>query len=131
MGYSKRIYEITGRKGINDLKSLFAFIGNSQGDDSVSNNIQEYLDARGWMSFIFKCDLNKKAIESEIQNRKLWNENYIKDLKEKGEYGKIYIVNCEVELDHLYDAPIKETPLTESFKMVILNVSGSKDYNNN
>ena len=78
----ENLYKITGRKGIDDLKSLYAFVGNSQGDSSASNSIEEYQAAKGWMSFVFDCNLTQEAIEEEIQKRKSWNDAYIKELKE-------------------------------------------------
>ena len=122
----ENLYKITGRKGINDLKSLYAFVGNSQGDSSASNSIEEYQAAKGWMSFVFDCELTQEAIEEEIQKRKSWNETYIKELKETGEYGKVYFINVQVELDPIYDAPTKSTPVAESFRMEFLDLSKHK-----
>ena len=119
----ENLYKITGRKGINDLKSLYAFVGNSQGDSSASNSIEEYQAAKGWMIFVFDCELTQEAIEEEIQKRKSWNETYIKELKETGEYGKVYFINVQVELDPIYDAPTKITPAAESFRMEFLDLS--------
>ena len=122
----ENLYKITGRKGINDLKSLYAFVGNSQGDSSASNSIEEYQAAKGWMSFVFDCELTQEAIEEEIQKRKSWNETYIKELKETGEYGKVYFINVQVELDPIYDAPTKSAPVAESFRMEFLDLSKHK-----
>lgn len=122
----ENLYKITGRKGIDDLKSLYAFVGNSQGDSSASNSIEEYQAAKGWMSFVFDCKLTQEAIEEEIQKRKAWNESYIKELEETEEYGKVYFINVEVELDPIYDAPIKSTPAAESFRMEFLDLSKHK-----
>ena len=119
----ENLYKITGRKGIDDLKSLYAFVGNSQGDSSASNSIEEYQAAKGWMSFVFDCNLTQEAIEEEIQNRKSWNDAYIKELKETEEYGKVYFINIQVELDPIYDAPTKSTPVAESFRMGFLDLS--------
>ncbi len=122
----ENLYKITGRKGIDDLKSLYAFVGNSQGDSSASNSIEEYQAAKGWMSFVFTCELTQEAIEEEIQKRKSWNDAYIKELKETGEYGKIYYVNIQLELDPIYDAPTKSAPVAESFRMEFLDLSKHK-----
>ena len=122
----ENLYKISGRKGINDLKSLYAFVGNSQGDSSASNSIEEYQAAKGWMSFVFDCEFTQEAIEEEIQKRKSWNETYIKELKETGEYGKVYFINVQVELDPIYDAPIKSAPVAESFRMEFLDLSKHK-----
>ena len=122
----ENLYKITGRKGINDLKSLYAFVGNSQGDSSASNSIEEYQAAKGWMSFVFDCELTQEAIEEEIQKRKSWNDAYIKELKETGEYGKVYFINVQVELDPIYDAPTKSAPVAESFRMEFLDLSKHK-----
>ena len=122
----ENLYKITGRKGIDDLKGLYAFVGNSQGDSSASNSIEEYQAAKGWMSFVFTCELTQESIEEEIQKRKSWNDAYIKELKETGEYGKIYYVNIQVELDPIYDTPIKSTPAAGSFRMEFLDLSKHK-----
>lgn len=120
------LYKITGRKGINDLKSLYAFVGNSQGDSSASNSIEEYQAAKGWMSFVFGCELTQEAIEEEIQKRKSWNDAYIKELKETEEYGKVYFINVQVELYPIYDTPTKITPAAESFRVEFLDLSKHK-----
>lgn len=99
-------YSFIKKTGINDLKSLFAFEGNSQGDTSCSNSIEEFIASKGWMSFMFKCDLTKEAIDEELAQRKLWNDNYIKELKENGTFGEDYCTNVSIELDPLYDSPI-------------------------
>jgi hypothetical protein len=50
--------------------SIFAFRGNSQGDTSVSNNLEDYLGSGGWMSINsdFKdiSPLTQEAIDARV-----------------------------------------------------------------
>jgi len=112
--------------GRDDLYSLYAFHGNSQGDTSVSNSIEEYNDSKGWMSFIFKCELTDEAIAKEIIRRKEWNENHINELKANGLYGTSYTVSIHTEHNPTFDTPINpipsEYPLS-SYKMIFLDLS--------
>lgn len=116
-------YKFKRRKGIDDLKSLFAFHGNSQGDETRTNDIQQYLDSEGWLSFDFDCELSSKAILDEIKKRKKWNNSYIEELIEKGEYGKEQEHVLSVDYNPLFDNNNNTTldyPL-ESYKFLILD----------
>lgn len=119
-----KTYRLKGYKGINDLKSEYAFAGNSQGDSSVSNSIEDYKAAKGWMSFIFDCDLVQSAIDLEVEKRKAWNKNYIETLKMSGEYKKEYITTIELVHNPLLDDNeaifTNGNPLT-SVRLVFLN----------
>jgi hypothetical protein len=77
-----------GKKGINDLQNEYAFRGNSQGDDSCSNEISDYLASGGWMSFHFPVPIDdQRAIYEESERRKAANEKYIRQCKNDGTYG--------------------------------------------
>jgi len=119
-------YEIKGKKGIDDLKSLFAFRGNSQGDESCSNSIADFKTSEGWMSFQFDCEMTDEAIEKELQDRIAWNNNYISSLIEEDTYGDEYINFISVEEDPLFDnSPVVKGSL-ESFRMTFLNIGDIK-----
>lgn len=85
-----RSYSIKRRKGIDDLIGEYAWIGNSQGDESYTNDINVGKGSDGWMSYVFKdIDINdQEAINKESERRKQVNKDYIKELKRTGEYGK-------------------------------------------
>jgi len=59
------------RLGIDDLKSIYAWQGNSQGDESVTNDTKEGLASGGWMSFVFDGigKYDQKAIDAESARR--------------------------------------------------------------
>jgi len=86
-------YTTKHRKGITDLINIYAFLGNSQGDTSATNSIEEYKAAKGWLSYAFdeSIDCNdQEAIDKESLRRQEQNEITIKELKDSGEYGKEY-----------------------------------------
>lgn len=75
------------RLGIDDLLGLSAYVGSwGQGDHYYSNNPN--ITHPDYVSFVFDCEESQKAINEELEFRKAWNEAYIKQLKESGEYGK-------------------------------------------
>ena len=103
--------EYTGPKrrlGINDLKSEFAFRGNSQGDDSVSNSVDTFISQKGWMSvncwykdidYLNQDEINKKVLEIKQSN-----SGRIEQLKSSGDYGKeVEGIHIFIEHDPLYD----------------------------
>jgi len=121
------VYKVKYRKGIDDLKSLYAFHGNSQGDESQTNDIQTFLDSKGWMSFIFDCEMTEGAILQQAMENHLWNNLYIQELKAKGEYGIEDDYSIHVQHNPLFDVPkplISSFPL-ESFKLIFLDEYGS------
>lgn len=79
-------------KGITDLKSIYAFHGASQGDESQSNNVKTFKQMDGWwhVSFYFKdIDyLNQEEVNKRSNEIKLENDKYIQSLKDSVEYGK-------------------------------------------
>ena len=128
--YNKNVfteYTFTRKYGIDDLKSEYAFHGNSQGDESVSNDVNTYNSSGGWMSYIFKdIPLVQKEIDKEVLRRKEYNNNYIKDLKASGKYGKDYDQIFKVQSDPLYDkSNLKQSnnKSTESYRMIIMDLS--------
>ena len=70
--YKKMVkYKLKGRYGIDDLKSLYAFHGNSQGDETRTNSIKLYKSSEEWLSFVFDCKLTEEAIFNEIEKKDL------------------------------------------------------------
>lgn len=119
-----KIYELKLKKGIDDLKPIYAFKGNSQGDESQSNLVSDYVASKGWMSFLFDCLLEQKAINRQVEKNKLWNENYIKGLKEIGKFEEEYEISIELVHNPILDesvAFVANKPL-KSHKMVFLNL---------
>lgn len=116
-------YKMTCRKGIDDLKSLFAFHGNSQGDTMATNDIEVYKDSKGWMSFTFDCELTQKAIAEEVLKRQRWNAEHIAQLQASGEYGQEYEITVKFA-ELTFDKPsiVQESPLS-SYKMIFLDSS--------
>lgn len=111
--------KIKQKYGIDDLKSIYAFVGNSQGDDAGSNNIEHYLNSGGWQSFVFDCELTKEAIEEESEKRKKWNEEYVENLKEEGKYEKEYEISINFEENPIFDSPRQNnSQYSYSFKIV-------------
>jgi len=116
-------YNFEYEYGIDDLKEEYAFVGNSQGDESATNSIESYKDSEGWLSYTFEnVPLNQKAINKEVLKRKEYNKNYIQKLKDSGKYGKKYKVSIQIEDDMLYDEKVN-TIETESYRIDILNLN--------
>lgn len=117
-------FEMKLRRGVDDLKSLFAFHGNSQGDESCTNDIEVYKASKGWMTFTFDCDLTEEAIQAEIETRKKANEEYVKSLKESGKYEEEYTVKIQFNDHPMFDRvdDTKEFPLS-SYRMIFLDDS--------
>ena len=103
--------EYTGPKirlGIDDLKSEFAFYGNSQGDDSVSNSVDTFISQKGWMSvncWYKDIDyLNQDEVNKKVLDIKKSNSDRIEQLKLSGDYGKeVEGIHIFIEHDPLYD----------------------------
>lgn len=94
----------TIRKGIDDLLIEFAFRGSSQGDETVTNNVQEYISSNGWLIPIIYDPLidimDQKQVDLEIERRRTANKAYIERLKLTGEYGKEVVNEMTVYLKH-------------------------------
>lgn len=121
-----KTYNIKKQKGIDDLLIEFAFKGNSQGDESVSNDVKEANNV--WMSFCFRDvdKYNQDAINIEVIRRKKHNEDYIAKLKEEGKYGKEYKLHIHIKENPIFDIKTKSDELLlTSFKMLFIN---NEDY---
>ena len=86
----KTIKFSAGKKGVNDLLCEYAFFGNSQGDESVSNDIEVYKSQDGWMSYAWwnKIPMEQEAINKEVERIKKHNAEYIQKCKDDGTYGQ-------------------------------------------
>lgn len=120
-------YNSYHRKGITDLQCIYAFIGSSQGDNSATNDVQEYEQSEGWLSFIFDKSIDKfdqDAINKESKRREDQNKDIIQKLKDTGEYGKEYSNTIHLTSCPLFDEnkEVKELPL-ESHKMYFIDMS--------
>lgn len=117
-------YQYKGKKGITDLTNEKAFIGNSQGDETATNEISDFVASQGWLSNTFKdVDItDQKAIYEESLRRKQVNLDYIEKLKSNGEYGKEYTMDIEVIDDPIKDSVrISGSPVTETYSFDIFD----------
>lgn len=124
--------EYTGPKrklGIDDLKSEFAFHGNSQGDDSVSNSVDTFVSQNGWMSVNCWYEdidyLNQDEVDKKVLEIKQSNTDRIEQLKLSGDYGKeVEGIHVFIEHDPLYDT-IKDrfSESTMTYRYEILDLS--------
>jgi hypothetical protein len=119
-----KTYEIPGKYGINDIKSLCAWWGGwGQGDMHGDSDVNG--DHR-FMSFQFGEDIDQtdqKAIDAEIKRREQQNIEYIEDLKELGAYGTEYITSFTLAHNPLLDDPKRVKPDTKSYRYTILDLS--------
>jgi len=98
----ERKYTLVKRKGIDDLEGI---LGDFQ---------TEFWTAQDWADWT-----------AEENGRKRRNEEYIKKLKERGEYGQEYEVNLTVAENPLFED--KNAPASESFRLVILDTKDLVD----
>jgi hypothetical protein len=98
-------YTIKRRKGIDDLQNIYAWAGNSQGDESCTNDTKVGLASEGWMSYHFNnIDMyDQEAINKESIRRREANDKYIQELKDKGEYGAYFDISIHVKHNPLFD----------------------------
>lgn len=115
-------YKLKGKKGIDDLQGLYAFVSNSQGDTSGTNALDVYLMSDGWLSFVFNCKLTQEAINKEVKRRFEANTKYISYLASEGKYGEEYEISIKLEENPLFDSPNINKPL-ESYSSKIFDVS--------
>ena len=120
------------RLGIDDLRSEFAFHGNSQGDDSVSNSVDTFVSQEGWMSassWYKDIDyLNQDEVDKRVFEIKQFNADRIEQLKLSGDYGKeVEGIHVLVEHDPLYDT-IKDcfSKNAMTYRYEILDLSNKK-----
>ena len=120
-------YKFQGRKGIDDLKSLFVFHSSSQGDHYATNSLKEYEESEGWLNFDNSCELTEDSITKEIESRIEANKAYIEKLYAEGTFGKAYEFSIDLVSNPLFDTPsiIKDTPLV-SYKMIWLDNNKDK-----
>lgn len=116
-------YKLKGRCGIDDLKSLFAFHGGSQGDETKTNSIKLYKFSEGWLNFIFDCELTEEAIFNEIEKRHNYNNDYIAELKKNGKYGTEYKISINLQENPLLDSNYPLNQPIDSYKMILLDLS--------
>jgi hypothetical protein len=121
-------YKIKQKRGIDDLQNIYAWVGNSQGDESHTNIIEVGLASDGWMSYMFKNInfLDQNAINIESARRKQANEDYIKKLKEEGKFGQEYELSLHIKENPLFDRVINLTdkPPLETYKMLFIDTNG-------
>jgi len=118
-------YQYKGKKGITDLTSEKAFIGNSQGDETATNEISHFIASEGWLSNVFKdVDItDQQAIYAESLRRKQANIDYINSLKSEGEYGEEYTMDIEVIDNLMMDNNRLSSDSVESFSFDIIDFS--------
>jgi hypothetical protein len=124
------------RKGIDDLKSIYAFHGNSQGDNSISNSIETYKASQGWMSYSSTFEAaginidDQEAINKYSEELRKQNEKYIEELKLTGEYGyptegiSLTLKHFPLYDDNNYDTTDK--PI-ESYKMTFIDLGNNEN----
>lgn len=124
-----KTYKVKGsNKGISDLKSIYAFHGNSQGDESRTNDVERFKNSEGWLSvstyfkdidYLNQEEVNKLSFEIEKENDK-----YIESLHKSGEYGDY---NGDIELsikeNPMYDSPRRPGKSLESYRMTFIDFS--------
>jgi hypothetical protein len=115
-------YKIKGRRGIDDLQGIYAFIGNSQGDTSGTNDIEVYKASGGWMSFVFNCELTQEAINKESERIIEANSKYISQLIKEEKYGEEYESILSIEPNPLFDYINTDKPtISHSFTILDFN----------
>ena len=118
-------YKIKGRKGIDDLKPLYAFQSAEQGSNYQTNSISEYENSKGWLIPIFK-DLTQEGIAKQIVENSQWNLIYVTGLLKTNTFGEEYEINMFMQPNELLDSPVPDTlskpksSLT-SYKMIFLD----------
>jgi len=124
-------YKFKQRRGIDDLWSLYAFHGNSQGDESQSNDIADFTAAKGWMSYTFDVEMTPEAIAKEVARRRADNENYIRNLYRQGKYGEEFeVILSLMPIPELDEPKIVTSPL-ESYRMEFIDFTNDTKTNNN
>lgn len=114
-----------GFKGKTDLQNIYAFRGNSQEDESHSNEILDYIASDSWMSFHFDgIDVtNQAAIYAESLRRQKVNAEYVEQCKVDGTYGD-RLPDIEMQIAHsslFDDNSINDHPTRISYSIIILD----------
>jgi hypothetical protein len=120
-------YTVKRKLGIDDLLCEVAFVGNSQGDESASNEISVYKLSEGWMSItrgFEEIANNQKAIYEESKKRYNANIDYIEKLKAEGRYGEEYTIDINLHPHPSFDTPTNKGGLPlSSYRMVFLDTT--------
>ena len=128
-------YSIECRKGVDDLKSIYAFHGTSQGNTGGFNTAGASLNSNGWI--VFSEDFKNKGIDPSDQKAidkyskeiAAENDKYITQLHKEGKYGEEYEVSIKLVYNPLYDAPSlfsdEEFPL-ENYSITFLDFNKNK-----
>ena len=131
-GYAEYKILVNCIKGVSDLKSEYAFHGNSQGDDSATNSVEEFIASGGWKSvssnfkdidYLNQSEVDKRSLEIRTEN-----QQRILELKRNGEYGKR--VENEISLSiktfpKFDSAKIHNTTL-DSYRMTFIDFGNGK-----
>lgn len=124
-----KTYKTKKKLGIDNLFCEFAFVGSSQGDESVSNDIDDYINSKGWMSITkgFEEIANdQQAIYEESKRRCIINMEYIEKLKAEGRYGEEYEIELNLHPSPDFDTPTnKGGPPLSSYRMVFLDTKNN------
>ena len=125
-----KTYKLSGGyKGITDLKSKYAFHGNSQGDDSATNDIEAFKSSQGWLSVSRGFEdidyLNEDAVAKRSAEIEQENREYVEALKKSGEYGT-YLgdISLTIKVNPLFDTSLLKVLKgkgVESYKMTFIN----------
>jgi hypothetical protein len=112
------------KRGIHDLKSLYAFHATTQGDEYATNSIQEYESSKGWLAYTFSVPMTDEAIQAEVEARRLFNESYIQQLHSEGRFGEEYEVAITATPNPIFDTP-KATPdyPLSSYRLIFFDTS--------
>ena len=122
----------TRKLGISDLECEYAFYGNSQGDDSRTSSVEDYLSSGGWKSvssnfkdinYLDQNEVDKRVLE--IRNK---NKHRIISLKEQGEYGKEVDSDITLTLKQCptFDTSFLNIITTSSCRMRLLNFNNGE-----
>jgi len=120
-----KTFKVIRRKGVDDLQVVYAFVGNSQGDEIKTNSIEEYTNSEGWLSYVFNVELTAESIEAEVKKRIEENKLYILKLEKEGKYGEEFEFTVHIEENPLFDHPNKPMPL-ESYRMLFVDLEDYK-----
>lgn len=128
------------RRGITDLENTYAFYGGSQGDHSVSNSVEDFISAEGWLNVAHNFKLidysNQLEVNKRVEEIVAINKARVIELIKDGTYGEEY--ETETKLNFvpypLFDAKndkLDTVPL-ESYRFVLLDASdlGNVSINN-
>lgn len=100
---------------------------------SRSNNVQDYIDSKGWMHFTFGNEIDpydQSAIDAEVEYRKHRNQEYIAQLHKEGIYGEEYQIEVHIQHNPALDAPgINPILPVNSYRMIFLNCTDDESQN--